>query len=434
MGRLRLYTSVSLYLLVSPVSLLEEESRKHQFETPIDILDGPAERDIHALLHDDYIDGQGVEDDSDHLDEKGHSGVARARYRLEQHIARQGQQVVGRHDVDRSRAVGNECAVVGVDEQYPLGNDAEQGDEGQHDGVAHLDDAPHDRHHVVGPVGPHGVAHEGAGGSPEGIDRHEEQGRGAAYDVRDGQRQFAQMLHGYEEEEPGADGEEVENHAPYRHVEYLADECEALESEPRELVFLPVDAEEGVEYEVQRCRGFGQYRPQGGTGDAHLGSPEVTEYKDVVEHDVGHGHDDGVDHEHAGAGDGYEEGPEHDPYRGEYQSEDAVLHVVLAGLTHGRRRDEQVEQSRGPHQRGRHQHDREEYQKEGALSHDGAQSLIFRLAVAPGHEYLGPGAEAEGDHVEGQIEHTGQSRGSQLDLSHAPHESGVGDVDEVLNK
>ena len=134
-------------------------------------------------------------------------------------------------------------------------------------------------------------------------------------------------------------------------------------------------------------------------------------------------------------GDGGRDGRAHRPPQpGEQQAEDAVLHVGFTCLAYGRRRDEQFEKLRGPHERSSHEQSREENQKQGALSHDGSQGLVFTLAVASGHEYLSPGAESEGNHVEGQVKHTGQSRGSQLHLSHTAHEGGVGDVDEVLNK
>lgn len=97
-----------LYLLVSPVRFLEKENREHQFESPVDIFDGPAEGYVYPAYHDNPIDGQGIEDDGNHLDEEGHAGVARARYGLEQQIARYRQQVERRHDVDRTRAVGYE--------------------------------------------------------------------------------------------------------------------------------------------------------------------------------------------------------------------------------------------------------------------------------------------------------------------------------------
>ena len=67
----------------------------------------------------------------------------------------------------------NEGTVVGIDEQYDLRYEAQQDDKRQHNGITHLYETSYDRHHVVGAAGTHGVAHEGAGGGAEGVDRHE---------------------------------------------------------------------------------------------------------------------------------------------------------------------------------------------------------------------------------------------------------------------
>ena len=94
---------------------------------------------------------------------------------------------------------------------------------------------------------------------------------------------------------------------------------------------------------MQGGRGLGQHRAKCGSGNSHGGSAEVAEYENIVEDNVGHGHNQGVDHQHPGAGDGYEKCPEHDSYRGEQETEHTVSHIVFAGLAYGGRRNEDFE-------------------------------------------------------------------------------------------
>ena len=159
------------------------------------------------------------------------------------------------------------------------------------------------------------------------------------------------MFDGYEKEKPCAYGEKVENHAPYRYIQYFANEAESSGTKSEQLVFSPIYIKERVEEKVQcGCR-FCQNGSKCSSGNTHFGCTEVPEYKNVVEYDIGDSHDDCIYHQYFGAGDSYEKGPEHHTDRSEQEPEYPILHVIFSGLTYGSGGDEAFQHLWGPYKR-----------------------------------------------------------------------------------
>ena len=376
----------------------------------------------------DHVDGL-----HDHFEQEAHAGVARAGDGLEIDDAGDVDQIGRAEHAQGGDGPFPDVRDVGVDADDRL---REQGDEQrghEHERITQADVLEDGGAHGLHLARPDEVAHERAARGAEGGHYHVEEARHAAHDVGNGQRLLAQVFDEEEEEKPRGEGEEALNHRPERHLEDVAQRARTETDAPVQAILLAVDAPPGVDDEEHERHQLAERRADGRARNAQGREAQLAEDEDVVEHHVGQHHHDGIERERLGLRRADVESAKHGRDEGEEEAEDAPVDVALGRGADVRVVDDALEQQgRNPLREGKH-HDGEAQEEVDTVVEDGADFLVVLLAVAPRHDDLRAGTEAEAHHEYHHIIYSRDGRSPEFHLAHAPQKSRVGHSDELFH-
>ena len=211
---------IRLYFPLCPVAPVHVQAAKQEDEGGVDHLRRPAQRHVEAQEEDDVGDVGHVDNQHRQFQAEGGACVARARNRLEVDVGRYQQQVGGTHHPQRGDGGLSQVGHVGIDAEYPVGEETEQCGQGQNQQVGQADVLADGGAHAVGMPRPDEVTHQRAASGGEGHHHHEQDAADASDDVGHGQRAFTQVFDVEEKQEPGGQGDGILYHGPQRHVEH----------------------------------------------------------------------------------------------------------------------------------------------------------------------------------------------------------------------
>ena len=400
----------------------------------VDELSCPAHGHVHAADEDDVGDVGSVECQRRQLQGEGTARVARAGDGLEVDERRDGQHVGGAQHPQRLDRGCPQPRHVGVDAEHRVGEEAAQGGQGGDKQIGQPDVLADEPGHLGRVARPDKVAHQRPAGRGKGTHHHEQQSRYAAHNVGDGQRLLPQVLYIEEEQKPGGQRHAVLYHRPQRHAQHPPEGGKVEARQSVQSILPQVDVPPGVHDEEHQRHRFGQRRPYGRARNAQGRKAQVAEDEDVVEHHVAQHHHDGVQRQRLGLRGAEEEGAEHHRVEREQRAEYPPMQVACSRFVYLRRRDDALQYDGREEERQHKHHHRHGALEVDAVVEQAAYLPVLAFAVAPGHEYLRPDAEAESHHEDDDVEHARDGRRPKLHLAHAAQEGCVRHANHLLHQ